>query len=65
MASYEEDGPVAKSGAAEEQGDRKPAAISFGFTKTISKFKSSSAGAASKEDERDYLTGIDERKLQR
>ncbi|XP_029912662.1 G-patch domain and KOW motifs-containing protein [Myripristis murdjan] len=64
MASYEEDGPVAKSGAAEEQGDRKPAAISFGFTKTINKFKSSSASVASKEDERDYLTGIDERKLQ-
>lgn len=45
--------------AIEDQDERKPAAVSFGFTKTISKFKSSN------KDEKEYLTTIDKHLLQR
>lgn len=66
MASYgEEDKGASKSFASEEQGERKAAAVSFGFTKTVSKFKPSTVEAVSKKDERDYLTGIDRNELQR
>lgn len=51
--------------AIEDQQERKPAAVSFGFTKTISKFKSSGADISSGKDEKEYLTGIDKRLLQR
>ncbi|XP_056896642.1 G-patch domain and KOW motifs-containing protein [Takifugu flavidus] len=50
--------------AIEDQEERKPAAVSFGFTKTISKFKSSGADVSSNKDEKEYLTGIDKRLLQ-
>lgn len=63
MASYDVD--VSKAAAPQDQGERKAGAISFGFTKTVSKFKSSSRDAANKEDERDFLTGIDEKELLR
>lgn len=45
--------------AIEDQEERKPAAVSFGFTKTISKFKSAN------KDEKEYLTRIDKHLLQR
>lgn len=48
-----------------DQEARKPAAVSFGFTKTISKFKSSGADVSSSKDEKEYLTGVDKRSLQR
>lgn len=51
--------------ALEDQEERKPAAVSFGFTKTISKFKNSGADVSSNKDEKEYLTGIDKRLLQR
>lgn len=50
---------------AEDQEERKPAAVSFGFTKTISKFKSSGTDASSNKDEKEYLTRIDKHLLQR
>ncbi|XP_015822736.2 G-patch domain and KOW motifs-containing protein [Nothobranchius furzeri] len=52
------------SGAAENQGDKKAAAVSFGFTKTVSKFKPAAGGIPAKTDEKDYLTGIDRNELQ-
>lgn len=51
--------------AVEDQEERKPTAVSFGFTKTIGKFKSSSADASSNKDEKEYLTRIDKHLLQR
>ncbi|KAK6308227.1 hypothetical protein J4Q44_G00214980 [Coregonus suidteri] len=46
----------------QQQGERKPGAISFGFSKTLSKFKSSRDEAINA-DERDYLTGVDGKEL--
>lgn len=51
--------------AIKDQEERKPTAVSFGFTKTISKFKSSGADASSNKDEKEYLTRIDKHLLQR
>lgn len=51
--------------AIENQEERKPSAVSFGFTKTISKFKHSSADASSNKDEKEYLTRVDKHLLQR
>lgn len=51
--------------ATENQEERKPTAVSFGFSKTISKFKHSSADISSSKDEKEYLTGIDKHLLQR
>lgn len=48
----------------QQQGDRKAGAISFGFSKTLSKFKSSRDEAIDA-DERDYLTGVDGKELLR
>ncbi|KAM7411435.1 hypothetical protein PAMA_021434 [Pampus argenteus] len=66
MASYreEENTDGSKSFASEEQGEKKATSVSFGFTKTVSKFKPSTVDAVSKTDERDYLTGIDRNELQ-
>ncbi|XP_067449066.1 G-patch domain and KOW motifs-containing protein [Thunnus thynnus] len=62
MASHgEEDTGASKSFTSEEQGEKKAAAVSFGFTKTVSKFKP--VDAVSKKDDRDYLTGIDRNEL--
>lgn len=67
MASQEADAgsskPIASS--EEQQGERKPAAVSFGFTKTASKFKPLTSDAQAKKDDRDYLTGIHGNELQR
>ncbi|XP_038863546.1 G-patch domain and KOW motifs-containing protein-like isoform X1 [Salvelinus namaycush] len=46
----------------QQQGDRKAGAISFGFSKTLSKFKSTRDEAIDA-DERDYLTGVDGKEL--
>ncbi|XP_023693277.1 G-patch domain and KOW motifs-containing protein [Paramormyrops kingsleyae] len=43
--------------------DKKPAPISFGFSKTSSKFKTSSNLNESEREERDYLTGVEEKEL--
>lgn len=61
MASHGEDTGATKS---EEQGERKTTAVSFGFTKTVSKFKPA-ADTGTKREEKDYLTGIDRNELQR
>lgn len=65
MASHGEDAGSSKSVASGEQAERKNPAVSFGFTKTVSKFKPATGDAAIKKDERDYLTGIDGKELQR
>ncbi|KAK5864135.1 hypothetical protein PBY51_001098 [Eleginops maclovinus] len=57
MASHGED-------VSEDQTERKPAAVSFGFTKTVSKFKPSSVEGVINKEEKDYLTGIDRKELQ-
>lgn len=62
MASHRDDW---ESVAMEEQGEKKTAPLSFGFTKTVNRFKPATAAIASKSDERDYLTGIDRKELQR
>lgn len=65
MASYGEDAAASKSATSEDQGERKPTAVSFGFTKTVTKFKPSSGDSVANKDEKDYLTGIDRNELQR
>ncbi|XP_046896833.1 G-patch domain and KOW motifs-containing protein [Hypomesus transpacificus] len=49
-------------GISQDQEEKKAAAVSFGFNKTVSKFKSNREGPI-KEDERDYLTGVDGKEL--
>lgn len=48
--------------ATEDQEGRKAAAVSFGFAKTISKFKPPSADASSNKNEKEYLTTIDKQR---
>ncbi|XP_029361715.1 G-patch domain and KOW motifs-containing protein [Echeneis naucrates] len=48
----------------EEQGEKKASAVSFGFTKTVSKFKPSVGEVGERKDDKDYLTGIDRNELQ-
>lgn len=60
MASIEDTG----SSTPEAQGERKLPTVSFGFTKTISKFKPSSGDSVAKKDDRDYFTGIHGNELQ-
>uniref|UniRef100_A0A3Q2WNA4 G-patch domain and KOW motifs-containing protein n=2 Tax=Haplochromis burtoni TaxID=8153 RepID=A0A3Q2WNA4_HAPBU len=66
MASHGADAGSSKpiASAEEQQGERKPAAVSFGFTKTASKFKPLTSDAQAKKDDRDYLTGIHGNELQ-
>ncbi|XP_020785337.2 G-patch domain and KOW motifs-containing protein [Boleophthalmus pectinirostris] len=63
MASYNDMG-VAGTGGSEDQDEKKPHTVSFGFSKILSKFKPSTADSATKKEERDYLTGIDQNELQ-
>ncbi|MEQ2189446.1 hypothetical protein GOODEAATRI_025370 [Goodea atripinnis] len=63
MASHGEDTGASKSAFGEDQGERKTAAVSFGFTKTVSKLKPATGGTATAKVERDYLTGIDRNEL--
>ncbi|XP_050926946.1 G-patch domain and KOW motifs-containing protein [Lates calcarifer] len=60
MASHGEDTGAVPG----EQAERKTTAVSFGFTKTVNKFKPSTGDAVTKKDDRDYLTGIDRNELQ-
>ncbi|XP_068195875.1 G-patch domain and KOW motifs-containing protein [Antennarius striatus] len=64
MASLGENIGVLNSVVSEDQGERKNPTVSFGFTKKVSKFKSSTGDALIKNDDRDYLTGIDRKELQ-
>ncbi|XP_060913735.1 G-patch domain and KOW motifs-containing protein [Labrus mixtus] len=64
MASLANDTGAPNSVASGEPGERKNPAVSFGFTKTVSKLKPPTGDAAFKKDERDYLTGIDKNELQ-
>ncbi|XP_041859814.1 G-patch domain and KOW motifs-containing protein [Melanotaenia boesemani] len=64
MESHGDDMSVPKWVSSEDLGGRKTAGVSFGFTKTVSKFKPSTTEASSKKDDRDYLTGIDGNELQ-
>ena len=65
MASHGEDTGAAGSVASGEQAERKNTAVSFGFTKTVNKFKPSTGDTSIKKDDKDYLTGIDRNELQR
>ncbi|XP_041801527.1 G-patch domain and KOW motifs-containing protein [Chelmon rostratus] len=64
MASHGEDRGTSLSVTSGDQGERKNATVSFGFSKTVSKFKPSTGDALIKKDDRDYLTGIDRNELQ-
>nr|XP_046251545.1 G-patch domain and KOW motifs-containing protein [Scatophagus argus] len=64
MASHRGDTGAAKSVPSGDQEERKNTAVSFGFTKTVSKFKPSTGDALIKKDDKDYLTGIDRNELQ-
>ncbi|XP_056130592.1 G-patch domain and KOW motifs-containing protein [Lampris incognitus] len=63
MASCGGDG-ASNTVTSEDQVERKTGAVSFGFTKTVNKFKSHSDAASKEQDDRDYLTGIDGKELQ-
>lgn len=65
MASLGQDASAVSSNGNVDGGERKNAAVSFGFTKTVSKFKSSASGAIVNTEEKDYLTGIDGNEPQR
>ncbi|XP_077432397.1 G-patch domain and KOW motifs-containing protein [Vanacampus margaritifer] len=49
--------------SSEDQGEKKTS-VSFGFAKTLSKFKPPSSDAVSAKDDIDYLTGITRKELQ-
>ncbi|XP_028309784.1 G-patch domain and KOW motifs-containing protein [Gouania willdenowi] len=61
MASHGEDVGSCGSTACEDQGEEKMATVSFGFTKTVNKFKPSHGDG---DDDKDYLTGLDRNELQ-
>ncbi|XP_076022202.1 G-patch domain and KOW motifs-containing protein [Genypterus blacodes] len=63
MASYGEKS-VPRFGSNDDEGEPKKAPVSFGFTKTLSKFNPVVVEAAVKKEEKDYLTGIDRKELQ-
>lgn len=65
MASHGEDAGSSKCVASEDQGEKKTAAVSFAFTKTVTKFKLSSGDSVASNDDKDYLIGIDRKELQR
>lgn len=65
MASHGEDTDASRSDVSEDQGEKKTPAVSFGFTKTVNKFKSSNVNTVAKKDDKDYLTGIKQNELQR
>ncbi|XP_061702281.1 G-patch domain and KOW motifs-containing protein [Syngnathoides biaculeatus] len=44
--------------ASEANGEKKPTSVSFGFAKTLSKFKPPTGDAVTTKDDIDYLTGI-------
>ncbi|XP_047458564.1 G-patch domain and KOW motifs-containing protein [Mugil cephalus] len=64
MASFGDGTGTFKSVASEDPGERKTAGVSFGFTKTVSKFKPGTVDASTKKDDKDYLTGVDRNELQ-
>ncbi|XP_026223003.1 G-patch domain and KOW motifs-containing protein [Anabas testudineus] len=64
MASYGKDTGASKCATSEDQGERKPTTVSFGFTKTVSKFKPATGDSVTNKNDRDYLTGIDGNELQ-
>ncbi|XP_029993707.1 G-patch domain and KOW motifs-containing protein [Sphaeramia orbicularis] len=64
MASHGEDTGASRSDVSEDQGEKKTPAVSFGFTKTVNKFKTSTVNTFAKKDDKDYLTGIDQNELQ-
>ncbi|XP_068605940.1 G-patch domain and KOW motifs-containing protein [Brachionichthys hirsutus] len=63
MASHGENVAVFNAIASGDQGERKNPTVSFGFTKTVSRFKAA-GDALIKNAEREYLTGIDRNELQ-
>lgn len=65
MSSLGEDTNAASSNGNGEGDARNNTAVSFGFTKTVSKFKSSACGAIVNTEEKDYLAGIDGNEPQR
>ncbi|XP_054464930.1 G-patch domain and KOW motifs-containing protein [Anoplopoma fimbria] len=64
MASLGGDAGSPKSAPSGDQEERKPAAVSFGFTKTVNKFKPSTGDGGFNKEDKDYLTGIDGKELQ-
>lgn len=65
MAAQGEGTAAFKSVPFEDKGQKKTSMVSFGFTKTVNKFKAPSAEESKKKEERDYLTGIHGKELQR
>ncbi|XP_026188549.1 G-patch domain and KOW motifs-containing protein [Mastacembelus armatus] len=63
MAWHGEDTGVSERATSEGHGEGKTTTVSFGFTKTVNKFKPSN-DALTKKDDRDFLTGIDGNELQ-
>ncbi|XP_008412579.1 G patch domain and KOW motifs-containing protein-like [Poecilia reticulata] len=64
MASHREDTVASKAAISDEQAERKTAVVSFGFTKTVNKFKPATGGPPTASVVKDYLTGIDRNELQ-
>uniref|UniRef100_A0A3Q2R3Y1 G-patch domain and KOW motifs-containing protein n=1 Tax=Fundulus heteroclitus TaxID=8078 RepID=A0A3Q2R3Y1_FUNHE len=64
MASRGEDAAASEPAFGEDRGERKTAAVSFGFTKKVSKFTPATGGALTTKAEKDYLTGIVKNELQ-
>ncbi|KAM4572109.1 G-patch domain and KOW motifs-containing protein [Fundulus diaphanus] len=64
MASRGEDAAASEPAFGEDRGERKTAAVSFGFTKKVSKFTPATGGALTTKAEKDYLTGIVRNELQ-
>nr|XP_057906984.1 G-patch domain and KOW motifs-containing protein [Doryrhamphus excisus] len=62
MASYG-DGTRSPS-SSEVRGEKKTTSVSFGFAKTLSKFKPSTGDVDTQDEEKDYLTGISRNELQ-
>ncbi|CAL9703437.1 unnamed protein product [Knipowitschia caucasica] len=52
------------AGTGGDQEEKKSQTVSFGFSRTVSKFKPVTADSATWKEERDYLTGIDRKELQ-
>lgn len=65
MASYGEDADASALCNSGDQGEKKTTAVSFGFTKTVSKFKPLTGDTVTKKDDKDFLTGINGNELQR
>lgn len=65
MASNGDDTLPTAPFASEDQEQKKTPAVSFGFTKALSKFKPLAGDIVAKKEDKDFLTGINGNGLQR